>query len=568
MKKRLGAASVLVAIGVTVVTLACSSSGVGKRDAGGSSTDAGTAGADGGRDGAAGAAGVMGATDGAVDVSDSAAGTTGGSGGTTGGTGGKPSSAGNSVTTRNNHETRDGFFIQPTITKARAAMFGPDMAFNAAATYDGSTWASPLYLEDGPGGKGVFFVVTTNDNVYALDETTGKTVWMRNIGPAPQSTLPCGGSVLPIHPVGIMSTPVIDVAPRTIFVAGVVGASPSTFEHEVHALSVDTGVERPGWPVIVSKVTGNIGTTAVPFHAPTQYQRGSLSLVGGILYVPYGGYFGDCSIYHGWIVAIDISDPTRFAGWVTAGYQAGIWAAGGMASDGDGVFATTGNQWFTTPAEHEDTEELVHVTGMGKVDRTTGIFYPTHWRTMDEQDADFAASSPVILKAGGSSYVGAVTKDGHFYLLNPANLGGMGGHVAEFIVSNLGPMVIRTVPAAYVSSTGTHVVMNAAGPVCPSGTKGTMVSLLITPGSPPTISSAWCSTSSDASPIATSTNGKDETVVWFAGPGIMAADGDTGAPILANGGNCPGIQKWTSPIAVKGRILVAADGHLCSWSAH
>jgi hypothetical protein len=28
------------------------------------------------------------------------------------------------------------------------------------------------------------------------------------------------------------------------------------------------------------------------------------------------------------------------------------------------------------------------------------------------------------------------------------------------------------------------------------------------------------------------------------------------------------VRKWTSPIAVRGRIVVAADGKLCSWSPH
>jgi len=28
------------------------------------------------------------------------------------------------------------------------------------------------------------------------------------------------------------------------------------------------------------------------------------------------------------------------------------------------------------------------------------------------------------------------------------------------------------------------------------------------------------------------------------------------------------VRQWTSPIAVKGRIVTSADGHLCSWSVH
>ena len=76
----------------------------------------------------------------------------------------------------------------------------------------------------------------------------------------------------------------------------------------------------------------------------------------------------------------------------------------------------------------------------------------------------------------------------------------------------------------------------------------------------------WCTGGGDASPIATSTNGKDDTIVWLsAGGALKGVDGDTGAMIYS-GGNCSGVRQWTSPIAVKGRIVVGGDGHLCSWS--
>jgi len=32
-------------------------------------------------------------------------------------------------------------------------------------------------------------------------------------------------------------------------------------------------------------------------------------------------------------------------------------------------------------------------------------------------------------------------------------------------------------------------------------------------------------------------------------------------------GSCSGVQRWTSPIAVKGRIVVGANGTLCSWKS-
>jgi hypothetical protein len=53
------------------------------------------------------------------------------------------------------------------------------------------------------------------------------------------------------------------------------------------------------------------------------------------------------------------------------------------------------------------------------------------------------------------------------------------------------------------------------------------------------------------------------------GTKLNAFDGETGA-IVFNGGtsDCLGVRRHTSPIAANGRIIVGADGHLCSWSIH
>jgi hypothetical protein len=107
--------------------------------------------------------------------------------------------------------------------------------------------------------------------------------------------------------------------------------------------------------------------------------------------------------------------------------------------------------------------------------------------------------------------------------------------------------------------------MNANGAVCATGNGG-IVSVLVSPGSPPSVKSAWCTGGGDASPIATSPDGKTDTIVWMAtGNGIKGVDGDTGAQVYSSGGTC-GVRQWTSPIAVKGRIIIGGDNHLCSWS--
>lgn len=479
-----------------------------------------------------------------------------------------PSGSGHSVLERNNHPSRDGHFLQPALTRAAVATMARDAAFSDAATFAGNMYASPLYLENGPGGTGVFFAATTDNTVVAIDETSGATVWTHNTGPAPtMSGAGCGN----VHPLGIISTPVIDAATRTIFVAGATGGA-NIQRHELHALSVDDGSERERWPLDVSTLSA--GSPAVAFAPQPHNQRSALSLVGGIVYVAYGGHAGDCGPYRGWIVAVDAKDPTRHGAWVTGGQGEGIWAAGGMASDGTGVFAITGNS-TTGTATHLDSEEVVRVTGLGTLTRTdANVFYPASWRTMDSADADFGASNPLYVEVPGatpSALVVAIAKDGHLYLLDARNLGGMGGQVVDFMVSR-GAMSIHTTPAAYTTAQGVHVVFSTdSGALCPAGGPSgkVIMSVLLAAGAPPMPQVEWCATLAGpvTAPIATTSDGKNDAIVWYMNDGhLTGVDGDTGQVVYAGTDTCAGVRQFTSPIAVKGRIVVGADGRLCSWS--
>jgi hypothetical protein len=439
-----------------------------------------------------------------------------------------------------------------------------DTAF--MANFTGSMWASPVYLENGPNGKGVFFAVTTGNDVFALDETTGAVVWMKNIGSSPTANgVNCGS----IHPLGILSTPVIDAAKRTIYVAGAIGTNMIN-SHQVHALSVDDGTEKTGWPVDVT------GTLA--FTAPAANQRSALSLVNGILYVAYGGHVGDCGDYRGRVVAINTADPTQVAGWATGGQGEAIWAAGGMASDGTSVFAATGNNTARVTT-HADSEEVVRISGMATFTRSNqNLFFPSRWNAMDGNDADVGSSNPVYVTIAGatpSNVLVAPSKDGHLYLLDAANLGGSTA-LADFVVSSGASMAIWTAPTAYQTATGgMHVALQiGSGPMCPGNVTGRVVmSVSLSAASPPKPTVTWCAAmggNTNTSPISTTTDGKTDALVWIVNNGTLNAfDGDTGAVVYNGAGSsCTNVRQWTSPIAVKGRIVVGGDGHLCSWSPH
>jgi outer membrane protein assembly factor BamB len=500
---------------------------------------------------------------GAVD--DAGTGATGGSAGGTG-TGGNAGSmgAGSSVLERNNHPSRDALFVEPTLTRSAVARMAFDRNFNA--TFTGIMYASLLYLENGPQGKGVFFAVTTGNDVYALDETTGAVVWTHSIGPAPQAS---GAGCGSIHPIGIISTPVIDAQARTIFIAGAVGSA-TIDRHEIHALSVDDGSERSGWPVDV----GQLSYGPLKFMPQPENQRSALSLVGGIVYVAYGGHVGDCGPYHGWVVAVDSKDPSKTGAWATGGQGEGIWAAGGMASDGTGVFAVTGNATAGV-GFHRDSEEVVHLTGLATLDRSTvkNHYYPAAWAAMDAADLDFGSNSPVYVEVPGatpSSMIAAVSKNGHLFLLDNKNLGGLNGHVVDYTipagaVAAHGPLAAYTTPLG-----GVHIVFPVGGGVpCPTTPGPGLVSIGLSAGAPPQPYLAWCvPTLNRNGAMITTVDGKVDTIVWHLdNTRLMANDGDNGAVLYQDTADaCLNVMPWTTPIAVKGRVFIGAAGHLCSWS--
>ena len=102
-------------------------------------------------------------------------------------------------------------------------------------------------------------------------------------------------------------------------------------KHFIYSLNVDTGATNPGWPVDVNATATYNGMT---FDSLVQEDRGGLALVNGIVYVSYSGYFGDCLNYHGWVVGVDINNPTNVHAWATTAVGGGIWGHGGVASDG------------------------------------------------------------------------------------------------------------------------------------------------------------------------------------------------------------------------------------------
>jgi hypothetical protein len=451
------------------------------------------------------------------------------------------------VTQEHNNPSRDGVYIDPAFTPSAAANLTRDLNFDG--TISGAVYAQPLYIEGEPNGPMVI-AVTEMNNVYALDAATGLPIWSRtDIGPPVQNT-PCGG----FNPTGITGTPVVDLASRRVFFDALISGSPN--KHFIYSLNVDTGATTAGWPVDVNATASYKG---INFVSTAQEERGGLALVNGIVYVSYSGYLGDCGNYHGWVVGVDINNPSTVGGWATTAIGGGIWGHGGVASDGTNMFVVTGNT-FNTGGNWMGGEAIIRLqAGPLFTGQPTDYWAPTNWLSLDNTDTDLGGVSATVVDVPGatpSQLVLALGKDQNAYLVDRNNLGGITTPVAQANVQGIN----RGISAVtYHTNQGAYIGFH--------NDAGAIKSYRITATSPPTIVFAWSeSQTGRGSPWVTTTDGTNNTIVWVAGVAgdqrLHGYDGDTGAVIYAGGGAnelMAGTRQWNTGMVARGRIYFAAD---------
>jgi hypothetical protein len=194
------------------------------------------------------------------------------------------------------HNSADhaGLFVVPGLTAATVSATKQDSGFNGAVS--GVIQAAPLYWHPAGATAGTVIIATENDTVYALNEATGVPVWQTQLGTAATPSSGCGN----INPLGATGTPVIDAATGTLYVEAAVesGGGPV---HELFALSLSTGAVLPGWPVAIG---AGIRALGEDFTDNVEEQRGALALLAGKVFIPFGGYDGDCGNYHGVVASV------------------------------------------------------------------------------------------------------------------------------------------------------------------------------------------------------------------------------------------------------------------------
>jgi outer membrane protein assembly factor BamB len=199
------------------------------------------------------------------------------------------------------------------------------------ANLGGAVYGQPVVA----GGRVI--AATETNQVVALNPANGQLVWSASLG-APLTNVDSVAGCGNVDPLGITSTPVVDAATGTVYVVGEVSAG-GTVHHQLEGFSVATG------HVVLSEP---VDPPLPPGESPVNLlQRASLALANGRVYIGYGGNYGDCGAYHGWMVGVSETGAPNMVAFEAApdGQGGAIWQGGGApAIDASGdLYVGTGN---------------------------------------------------------------------------------------------------------------------------------------------------------------------------------------------------------------------------------
>jgi hypothetical protein len=264
----------------------------------------------------------------------------------------------------------------------------------------------------------VLYVATEYDSVYAFDADdpgNGAPLWKTSLLGSGETPL-TGGNPKPW--IGITSTPVIDLAGKTLYAVGAFSGGKLRLE----ALDIETGKIRGSVDIHASvpstlpeAVNGKIDLTTACLN------RSALLLSQGTVFVAFGG----CP--HGWILSYDAGSLQQIGvlnmspnqdGYGKYPGGGGIWGSGaGAAADGNGnIFIVTGDG--PNDAQTAWGESVL------KVNKTLQIqdyFTPEEWAFLTCKDNDLGSAGAMLIPGLNQLVVGG--KNSKMFVLNQGSLG-------------------------------------------------------------------------------------------------------------------------------------------------
>ena len=464
---------------------------------------------------------------------------------------------------------------------------------------NGNVYAQPLIADDGTGRRVLVAVTETNDAYGLSPDDASLEYWHQSsaffgapwvIAKSSDSTLKNCTDITPT--IGSTSTPVVDPATRTVYLTvkttDTSDSTGGTARYFVHALSLTDGSERAHFPVQLTGTADN--DPSITFDPTHQLQRPGLLLLGGVVYMAFGGHC-DAPHYDGWVIGVSAVGAGA-PGVITArwadqknsdGFGAGIWMAGsGLASDGPGqILLTTGNgtvpqanpqatviNGHSPPNNLGEAAVRLTVQSNGTL-KATDFFSPKDNTTLNASDLDLGSSGITLLpdSFGTSQHPHVAVIGGKVPILRSLDLAALGGfdsggdHVMGALSyavdpSNQGGTWGRA--AAWPGDGGWVYIVDMNDPVT-SGTRGSgLVALqrsvdssgnvqFVKRGTDPTADADWIQTS--GSPTVTSNGTTPLTaVVWAVqafGHNLNNARLLAFSPVPDAGGHLPLL--WTGP---------------------
>lgn len=291
-----------------------------------------------------------------------------------------------------------------TVANVTSGTFGK--LFGCAV--DNAIYGQPLYIANlsipTKGTHNVVFVGTMSNTMYAFDadDPGCAKLWQVSLLGNGETPVPVDDTD-PLHPgandiqgldIGIMGTPVIDPATKTLYVVSKTKDASAVYHQRLHALSIVDGTDQAAFhspreiddsiTVPGNADTGDAGifptTTCasgvagqVPFCALHQGQRPGLLLSNGRVYVVWAGH-DDVEPYHGWVMGFQSGDlsqaPLVFN--TTPNFQIYQQTNGqGVPTEPPGVHHAMGGMWQAGTGPAADAAgEIYFGTGNGATDTT------------------------------------------------------------------------------------------------------------------------------------------------------------------------------------------------------
>jgi hypothetical protein len=359
---------------------------------------------------------------------------------------------------------------------------------------DGQIVAQPLYVSGlTVAGKGTFnalIVATMHNTIYVYDADKQPTqpqsqdalIWAQWLGDPQPETFGFDSWNTNFPEWGIVSTPVIDDAHRTMYVVSW-NKSNAGGEFRLHAIDLTKApFAGPDFPPVdyrekikpVPLISGSVpkpGGGLITLDAAQQKQRAALLLKDGVLYIAFATNRETDNTLHGWLFAYDAATLTRRAVWnsTPTSHNGGIWQAGsGLAADDAGnIYLMTGNGPFdANTGGRSYGDSFVKLKLEGGTLTVKDYFTPCNQVLLDKTcnaaarcDLDLGSAGPLLVP--GSNRIVGGGKDGNIYVVDTTNMGHFSRSPGPVVMNCANPNAVQTVLGAQQGGPG--VVGNIHG---------------------------------------------------------------------------------------------------------